>query len=113
MVKYVFLVKQRLSSFPVWKLEHIPRDSNEKADTLAFVAASLPITETIFLPIYYHPVSSIASPQVNQVDKNPPSWIDPITLYLSTRKLPGKRDKAHKLKVQSARFSLVDRQLFK
>ena len=62
MVKYVSRVKQRLSSFSVWKLEHIPRDSNEKADTLASVAASLPIIKTIFLPIYYQPVSSIASP---------------------------------------------------
>ena len=66
MVKYVSRVKQRF-----WKLEHIPRDSNEKADALASVAASLLITETIFLPIYYQPFSSIASPQVNQVDKNP------------------------------------------
>ena len=44
MVKYVSRVKQRLSSFPVWKLEHIPRDSNEKADALVSVTASLPIT---------------------------------------------------------------------
>ena len=53
MVKYVSPVKQRLSSFSVWKLEHIPRDCNERANSLAFVAASLPITETIFLLIYY------------------------------------------------------------
>ena len=53
MVKYVSRVKQRLISFLVWKLEHIPRDCNERTDALAFVAASLPITETIFLLIYY------------------------------------------------------------
>ena len=53
MEKYVSRVKQHLNRFPVWKLEHVPRDSNEKADALASVAASLPITETIFLPIYY------------------------------------------------------------
>ena len=99
MVKYVSQVKQRLSSFPVWKLEHVPRDYNEKADALASVAASLPITETIFMPIYYQSISSIASPQVNQVDKDLPSWIDPIALYLSTGKLPRERDKAHKLQI--------------
>ena len=88
-------------------------DSNEKADALASVTASLPINETIFLPIYYQSVSSITSPQVNQVDKNPPSWMDPITLYLNKGQLPGERDKAHKLQVQSARFSLVNGQLFK
>ena len=73
MVKYVSRVKQCLNSFSVWKLEHIPRDSNEKADALALVAASLPIIETIFLPIYYQSGSLIASSQVNQVDKDPPS----------------------------------------
>ena len=39
--------------------------------------------------------------------------MDPITLYLSTGQLSSERDKAHKLQVQSARFSLVDGQLFK
>ena len=102
-----------MSSFPVWKLEHVSRDSNEKADSLAFVAASLPITQTIFLPIYYQSVSSIASPHVNQVDKDLPSWIDPISLYLSIEQLPTERDKAHKLQIHAARFSLVDGQLFK
>ena len=53
MAKYVSHVKQRLNSFPVWKLEHVLKDSNEKAYALASVAASLPITETIFLPINY------------------------------------------------------------
>ena len=71
MVKYISQVKQCLSSFSVWKLEHIPKDSNEKANALASVAAFLPITETIFLPIYYRAVWSIASSQVNQVDKDP------------------------------------------
>ena len=113
MAKYVSRVKQHLNSFPVWKLEHVPKDSNERADALASVAASLPITETIFLLIYYQSGSSIASPQVNQVDKDPPSWMDPITLYLSTGQLPTERNKAHKLQIQAARFSLIDGQLFK
>ena len=32
MAKYVSLVKQRLCSISAWRLEHIPRDCNEKAD---------------------------------------------------------------------------------
>ena len=40
MVKYVTMVKQRLGSFSAWKLEHISRDCNEKADAIAVVAAS-------------------------------------------------------------------------
>ena len=53
MTKYVSLVKQHLGSFLAWKLEHIPRDCNEKVDALAAVAASLLTTEIVFLPIYY------------------------------------------------------------
>ena len=113
MEKYVSQVKQSLNSFSVWNLEHIPKDSNEKADELASVAASLLITEIIFLPIYYQSGSSIASPWVNQVDKDPPSWMDPITLYLNAGQLPTERNKAHNLQIQATRFSLIDGQLFK
>ena len=35
MTKYVCLVKLQLESFMAWKLEHIPRGPNEKADALA------------------------------------------------------------------------------
>ena len=55
MAKYVSLVKLRLGSFVAWRLKHIPRDSNEEADALAVVVASLPIKETMFLPVYYQP----------------------------------------------------------
>ena len=33
MEKYASLVKQRLDNFSVWKLEHVTRDCNKKADT--------------------------------------------------------------------------------
>ena len=79
MAKYVTLVKQRLGSFSAWKLKHVPEDYNEKADSLAVVAASLPIIETIFMPIYYQPNSSIAIVRVSQVDETSPSWIDRST----------------------------------
>ena len=39
--------------------------------------------------------------------------MDPITLYLSTGQLPTERNKAYKLQIQAARFSLIDGKLFK
>ena len=53
MAKYVSLINLRSGSFVPRRLEHVPRNSNEKADTLAVVAVSLPIKETELLPIYY------------------------------------------------------------
>ena len=59
MAKYVSLVKQKLNTLSDWKLEHVPHDCNERVDALAAMAASLSIRETVFLPIYYQPDSSI------------------------------------------------------
>ena len=73
MAKYAPLVQQRLSTLSAWKLEHVPKDSNEKVDALAAVVASLPIKETIYLPIYYQPGSSILHTQVSQIEEAPPS----------------------------------------
>ena len=113
MEKYVSLVKQRLCSFSAWRLEHILKDYNEKADALAAVAVSLLITETLFLPIYYQSDSSIINTRVSQVDEAFLSWMDPIVQYIITGELPNERDKAHKIQIQSPKFSLVNGQLFK
>ena len=113
MAKYASLVKQKLNTLSAWKLEHVPRDCNERADALAAVATSLPIRETVFLPIYYQSDSSILHAQVSQIEEVPPSWMDPIRLYITTGELPNDRDKAHKVQIQSTRFSMVDKQLYK
>ena len=105
MAKYVSLVKQCLGSFSAWKLEHIPKDCNEKVDALT---ASVPMTETMFLPIYYQPYSSIITTGVSQVDEVSPSWMDFMVQYIRTGELPNERDKAHKIQIQSSRFSLVN-----
>ena len=113
MAKYVSLVKQRLGNCLSWKLKHIPKDCNEKVDALAVVAASLPMIETVFLLIYCQPDSSIITTRVSQVDKVSPSCKNSIVQYISTGELPNDRNKAHKIQIQSARFSLVNRRLFK
>ena len=69
MIKYVCLVKLRLGSFTALKLEHISRDSNEKADALAAMTSSLPIKEMMFLPVDFQSASSITTNQVNEIDE--------------------------------------------
>ena len=113
MIKYVCLVKLRLESFVVWKLEHIPRGSNERAYALTVMVASLLIKETVFLLIYYQPASSIAINQVNEIDEVGSSWMTPIVHYLSSGELPDNKITAHKIHVQAARVSLMNGQLYK
>ena len=52
-----------------WKLENILRGSNERADALVAMVASLITKETIFLPVYYQHASSITANQVNEIDE--------------------------------------------
>ena len=108
MTKYVSLVNLGLGSFIAWRLEHVLRDSNEKVDGLATVAASLPIKETVLLPVYYQLESSITTNWVNKIDEACPSWMTPIVHYLSSGELSNNKDKAHKIHIQEARFSLVN-----
>ena len=107
MTKYVCLVKLLLESFVAWKLEHIPRGSNEKANALVAVATSLPTKETVLLPVYYQPESLITVNQVNKIEQAYPSWMTPIVCYLSLGELLDIRVEAHKIQVHVARFSLV------
>ena len=113
MAKYVSLINPRLGSFAAWRLEHVPRSSNEKATTLAIIAASLPIKETVLLPVYYQLESSLTTSRVNEVDETGPSWMTPVVRYLSSRELPDNRVDACKIQVQAARFSLINGQLYK
>ena len=104
MAKYVCLVKLLVESFVAWKLEHIPRGSNEKADALAPVATSLPTKETMLLPVYYQSESSITAYRVNDIKEACPFWMTPVTCYLSSRELLDSKVEAHKIQVQAARF---------
>ena len=98
--KYVSLVNLQLGSFIAWRLEHVLRDSNEKADALAVVAASLPIKEMMLLPVYYEPESSITTTRVSEIDEACLSWMTRIVRCLSSGELPDNRVEAHKIQVQ-------------
>ena len=96
-----------------WRLEHVLRSSNEKANAFAIIVASLPIKETVLLPVYYQLESSITTNRVNEVDETSPSLMTPIGRYLSSGELPNNRADARKIQVQAARFSLINGQLYK
>ena len=112
MTKYVNLVNLRLGCFIAWWLKHVPRNSNKKANALTVVAASLPIKEIVFLPVYYLSESSITINRVNEIDETGPSSMTPIAHYLISGDLLDNRVEAHKIQVQAAWFSLVNSQLY-
>ena len=108
MAKYVSLINLRLGIFAAWRLEHVPRSSNEKADSLVSIDVSLPIKKTVLLPVYYQSESSITTNRVNEVDETSLLWMTLVVHYLSSGELPDNRAEAHKIQVQEARFSLIN-----
>ena len=110
MARYMGLVKQRLWNFVAWKLGHILRDSNERVNALAVVAASIPIKETVFLPIYYQLALSITTDQVSQINESGSCWLAPILHYLSKGEFSNNITEAHKVQAQAQaeQFSLVN-----
>ena len=52
MTRYLAKVRDTLQRFTEWTIEKIKRTENGLTDALAGIAASLPIKETIFLPIH-------------------------------------------------------------
>ena len=99
MTRYVSLVNLHLGSFTAWQLEHVLRNSNEKENALAIIAASQPIKEIGLLPMYYLQESLITTSRVNEIDEMGPSWMTPIVRYLSSRELLDNKAEAYKIQV--------------
>ena len=77
------------------------------------MVASLPIKETVLLPIYNLQESLITTNRANEIDEACPSSMTPIVRYLSSEELLDNRVEAHKIEVLAARFLLVNSQLYK
>ncbi|RVW90215.1 Pol polyprotein [Vitis vinifera] len=89
----------------------IKRADNRRADTLAGIATSLPIKEAILLPIHVQTSPSVTETStcntIEATQANDLEWTDNIAKYLRTGTLPGDPKQAHKIRVQTARFTLI------
>nr|CAN82409.1 hypothetical protein VITISV_023301 [Vitis vinifera] len=117
MARYLAKVRNTLQQFTEWTIEKIKRADNRHADALAGIAASLPIKETILLPIHVQPNPSIPEISTCNTIKEPQAdgreWMYDITEYIRAGTLPGDLKQAHKVRVQAARFTLIGGHLYK
>ncbi|RVW49680.1 Retrovirus-related Pol polyprotein from transposon 17.6 [Vitis vinifera] len=109
MARYLAKVRSTLQQFTEWTIEKIKRADNGRTDALAGIAASLPIREAILLPIHVQANPSVAenstcnSIEADQADDQ--EWTHDIAEYLRTGTLPEDPKRAHKIRVQAARFN--------
>ena len=117
MARYLAKVRDTLQRFTEWMIEKISRTENGRADALAGIAASLPIKDTIFLPIHVQATSSVEETSTcNAIEASQPNgqeWTKDIIQYLWTGTLPEDPKQAHKIRVQAAHFTLIGGHLYK
>ena len=102
--KYLNKVRRLIKKFSEAHFVQVPREENMEADTLAKEASVSELTDE-FDEIQYMP--SIDLLEVQQIGGEE-NWMTPIVGYLKEGKLPQVRDEAHKLRIKSAKYILMD-----
>ena len=109
MKRYLNKVRRLTKKFSEVHFVQIPKEENVETDTLAKEASVKELVDE-FEEVQYMP--SIDLPEVQQIGGEE-SWMTPIIDYLKEGKLPQGRDEAHKLRIKSARYVLMDEVLYK
>ena len=86
---------------------------NVQADALAGIAVSFPVKESTMLPVYVQATPTIAESHVCNVSPKEYNWAVDIRAYLQTRALLEDPKRAHKIRVQASRFTLIGGDLYR
>ncbi|KAL6313286.1 hypothetical protein AAG906_005601 [Vitis piasezkii] len=109
----LILVVAKLEIKNEWIIRRVPREENRRVDALVEITATLPINETIMLPVYFKVVLSITPKPVCNTSQAYSRWMLDIIKYHQTREVSKDGKQAHKLCIQAAHFTLINDQLYK
>ncbi|XP_020209359.1 uncharacterized protein LOC109794316 [Cajanus cajan] len=111
--RYFDTASQQISSFDEFSIKHVPREQNARADLLSKLASTKRpgqhrtiIQETLHSP-------SLDGKIVNVNDNEELGWMTDIWNYLKEGTLPKDKDEARKVRMRSAKFIIIDDELFK
>lgn len=108
MAQYVNLVKQLSQDFKEMKIEQIPRSENAIADAMVNLGATVEEKDINGLIIYVMlQESALKSLEraVAVIERG--DWREPIRSYLKTGTFPLDKEKARRIRIQSARFCMI------
>jgi len=118
LAKYLDYMKTLATTFHTFRLTHVPREENSRADLLSKLASCTKpgqqrsvIKETLTNPR----VNSCNGFRVMTLNKTsaPESWMTPIKTFLADGVLPIDVVEAQRLKKSSARYTLIDGHMFR
>ncbi|KAK0575737.1 hypothetical protein LWI29_006119 [Acer saccharum] len=114
MITYLELAKELLERFKEYRIVHVPREENEKADALAKLAsATINIWPKTISMIRLRQPSIFKSKEVGAVFGERNSWITLIKEYLINDVLPNDPLEAKRLKYRATRYSVLNGELYK
>ncbi|XP_072060289.1 uncharacterized protein [Arachis hypogaea] len=110
-LKYLERVKKLSEEFDEVIVQHVPRESNIRANLLSNLASTKPGAgnQSLIQGLVKEPTVTFYLTQTAHV----PSWMDPIFDFLKNGRLPGNNKAAKALRRETARYVIVQVQLFK
>ena len=115
MAAHLLKAKELLGSFSSYTIRQIPRSQNAKTDTLARLA-SKDVDQLKVIPVETLDSSSIRTieePQTENCATTKDRWVASVIQYLKDGVLPEDKRKARMLRLDVARYTLYDDQLYK
>ncbi|XP_062085589.1 uncharacterized protein LOC133791687 [Humulus lupulus] len=113
MAAYLTRVKGYLGQLEGYIIEKIPRERNTHVNALAKLATTKDGDTLKSVPVEYLSKPSITDVEVHMINTPKESWVDPIMKYLKDGTLPIDKREAQWLAYKAARYTLVDRVLYK
>lgn len=113
MEEYFKYSKQIMARFVAVEVEQVPRIENYWADILARMAATSNAKMHRTVPVETKTRLSIVQEVEVMCLGTKASWMDPIIAYIRDRTLPADKRQARKLRLQAARYTLIDGLLYR
>lgn len=110
MQEYLVQVKRLRAHFDHFNLEHVSKNGNTHADSLATLATSSaqPLPRVILVEDLYSPMMTRTnSIRVHSIWAEP-SWMDLLVLFLKHDTLPEDKNEANKIRRKASRFWLSE-----
>ena len=113
MTSYLKKVKELMTRFSDYDLQHIPRSKNARTDRLAKLATSQ--VEDLDLHVHIETIDArdIEKSKSALSVKLESTWMDPILDYLTTEALPEDKSATRKVTRQAPHYVLFNEKLYK
>ncbi|XP_071708513.1 uncharacterized protein [Rutidosis leptorrhynchoides] len=111
---YLAKAKELIESFKSFKLEHVRRSQNKKADVLSKLASLTfeHLAKEVLVEVLEK--KSILEEKVNDlIQEDEVTWMTPLQVYLGTEILPEDKNEARKIRIKAPSYKMMNGALYR